>query len=353
MKNLNRIYFIAVSGLVSMLAACHKDSPAPATPTAQRAGVYVLNQGNYGKSNSSLTYYDYTTTSLTADIFSSANGGTQLGALANDAKVYGSKLYITVDQSGVVNILNAKTAKLIKSVSFLNNTVSREPRSLAFYGSNAFVTLYDGNVAVMDTINYNVSKYIAVGRNPEQMVISNGKLYVVNSGGLTFGNPDKTVSVIDLASLTVTKTITVGDDPYAASVDSYGNIYINAYGNYGVTNASLSIINSSTDVVTSKTDFGPGPFVINGDNAYYLSGSKVLTYNVKTGVNGTTNFITDGTTFTNANALNYDPISGEMFVADALNYSTNGMLYAFDKNGKKEYNLATGIIPGTIVFVNK
>lgn len=360
-----RHLFISLA-CVTVLASCHKDKEEAIidTPTAQRAGVYVLNQGQFPSGVGTLTYYDYTSKALTADIFASANASKPLGTTANDAKIYGAKLYITVDGSGTVEVVNSKTAKSIKTLSFLTGSTSREPRSLAFYKSNAFVTLYDGNVAVIDTATLTVSKTIAVGRNPEQMVVSNGKLYVVNSGGLTYTNADKTVSVIDLTTLTVTKTITVGDDPYAISADSYGNLYVNGYGCYSCatpTNASLSIINSSTDVVTKKTDFGPGPFTINGDDAYYLSTSyvgsvattKVLIYNTKTGVSGTTNFITDGTTFTAAYALAVDNLTGEVFVTDAKTYTANGTLFAFDKTGKKEYTITTGVVPGTIVFVNK
>lgn len=360
MKHLKLNYFFIALAFIAITTSCHKNnSVTPSTPTAQRAGIYILNQGQYPTGAATLTYYDYTTQVLTADIFASVNGRS-LGTTGNDAEVYGSKMYITVDGSGTVEVVNAKTAKSIKTLSFLNGTISLHPRSVAFYKTNAFVTIYNGTVAVIDTASLTVSQYITVGRNPEQMVVSNGKLYVVNSGGLS-ATPDNTVSIINLSTLTVTKTLTVGDDPYAASLDSYGNIYVNAYGNYGVTNSSLSIINSTTDVVTSKTDFGPGPFSISGDNAYYLStnysGSapvtQILTYNTKTAVNGTTNFITDGTNFTAAYAFTADALTGEMFVADAKSYTANGTLYAFDKAGKKEYTLTTGIVPGTIVLVNK
>ncbi|MEO6524287.1 MAG: DUF5074 domain-containing protein [Mucilaginibacter sp.] len=366
MKHFKLRYLFISLACVTVLASCHKDKQEEVKdqPTAQRAGVYVLNQGQFPSGVGTLTYYDYTSKLLTADIFASANANKPLGTTPNDAKIYGSKLYIAVDLSGTVEVVNAKTAKSIKTLSFLTGTTSREPRSLAFYKSNAFVTLYDGNVVVIDTASLTVIKTIPVGRNPEQMAVSNGKLYVANGGGLTYTNVDKTVSVIDLTTLTVTKLITVGDDPYAVSADSYGNVYVNGYGCYACTvptNASLSIINSATDVVTKKTDFGPGPFTIVGDNAYYLSTSyatgaavtQVLIYNVKTQTNGSTNFITDGTTFTAAYALAVDDLTGEVFITDAKNYSSNGTLFAFDKTGKKEYTIATGVVPGTIVFVNK
>jgi len=346
--------FIAIA-FATTLASCHKDKKVtPDQPTAQRAGVYVLDQGNLGKPNSALTYYDYTTKTLTADIFSTANSR-GLGNTANDIKIYGSKMYIVVDKSGTVEVVNAKTAKSIKKVLFQNSDLSsREPRDIAFYKGNAYITLYDGNVAVMDTATYSVSKYIPVGRNPEQLAVSNGKLYVANGGGLSYPNVDKTLSIIDLGTLTETKKITVGDNPYAVSVDNYGDVFVVAYGVYGITNASLSIINSSTDVLTSKADFGGGPFSINGDSAYYIDADgTVKIFNVKTFTSSATNFITDGTAITSPYAIAVDPLTSEVFVTDAKDYNSNGVLYAFDKTGKKEYSIVTGINPGSIVFVNK
>lgn len=355
MKTFKLNYLFVPVALAITLASCHKDKKVtPDTPTAQRAGVYVLDQGNLGKPNSALTYYDYTTKILTPDIFNTVNGR-GLGNTANDLKIYGSKMYIVVDKSGTVEVVDSKTAKSIKQVLFKNSDLSsREPRDIAFYNGNAYVTLYDGNVAVMDTTTFTVSKYIPVGRNPEQLAVSNGKLYVANGGGLSYPNVDSTLSVIDLTSLSETKKINVGSNPYAVSVDKYGNVFVTAYGVYGVSNATLSIVNSTTDVLTSKINFSGGPFSINGDNAYYIdSDGSVKIFNVKTFTSTTTNFITDGTALTAPYAIAVDQLTSEVFVTDAKDYNSNGLLYAFDKTGKKEYSIVTGINPGSIVFVNK
>lgn len=359
MKQFRLKNLLTAAAILTALASCNKDkiTPIPVTPTAERAGVYVLNQGNFGSSNSSLTYYDYTTKVTTADRYNAVNGA-GVGATANDLKVYGSKMYIAVDLSGVLNVVDSKTAKLIKQIPFKTATGdSREPRSIAFYKNNAFITLYDGNVAVMDTATLVVSKYIPVGRNPEQLVVSNNKLYVANSGGLDFGNPDKTVSVIDLITLTETKKVTVIANPISMGADDFGNVYVLSSGNYVDIAAGLTIINNVTDapqaVPTLAGAYGTA-IVTNGEFAYFLSAdNKVLVYNVKTQTIMKENFITDGTVITTPYNLTYDPLTGEVFVTDAKNFSTNGELFAFDKTGKKEYSITTGINPAGIVFVNK
>ncbi|MEO6631715.1 MAG: DUF5074 domain-containing protein [Mucilaginibacter sp.] len=353
MKQIKLSQLLIAIMFISVLASCHKDkiTPKTDTPTATRAGLYVLNQGGFGSNNSTLTYYDYTTKLLTADIFSSVNGGSKVGDTGNDIEVYGSRMYIIVNNSNRVDVVNAKTGKLIKQDSV------HQCRSVAFYKGNAFITSYDGNVAVMDTATLTISKYITVGRNPEQLVVSNDKLYVANSGGLSFGNPDKTVSVIDLNSLTETKKITVTADPVSIAADTYGNVYVISLGDFASIQAGITVIDNKTDVV--KSQFAPAlgyniPMVVQGDFVYYLTAdNKIAVYNAKTQVAAQANFITDGTVITTPYALAADALTGEIFVTDAKDYASNGTLYAFDKTGKLEYSITVGINPGKITFVNK
>src|ERR1700744_2607397 len=115
MKQIKTLKTLTALALVAAItASCHKDKVIPdnGTPTAQRAGLYVLNQGVATHNNSTLTYYDFTTMNLVADQFSVANTN-KLGDTGNDAGIYGSKMFITVNISGVVDVVAAKTSKLI------------------------------------------------------------------------------------------------------------------------------------------------------------------------------------------------------------------------------------------------
>src|ERR1700693_5670123 len=158
------------------------------------SGTFILNQGNgFGSSikyNSSLTFYNQSTKELITDEYSIANA-MGIGAVGNDMAIYGSKLYIVATISSVVDILDPKTARLIKQDSLvISNYIvgpplywnRREPRNIVFYKGDAFISCYDGTVAVMDTATLLITKYISVGRYPEGMAIANGKLYVANSG---------------------------------------------------------------------------------------------------------------------------------------------------------------------------
>lgn len=344
--------------LVAFLASCREDKVNPdpePEPVAEREGVYVLAEGLLNQNNSTLTYYNYETKTATADKFTSENGR-GLGDTANDIVVYGSKMYIVVNVSSTIEVVNPKTVKSIKQIPMKNGEVGRQPRYIAFDKGKGYISNYDGTVAVLDTATLTIEKYIPVGRNPEQLAVANGKLYVANSGGQEYesGNYDKTVSVINLTTLTEIDKITVVMNPQGLTTDQYGDVYVISTGNYGDVGPSLAIIDSKTDKVKSSTDFSGGDFVIKGDTAYIPDYSgNIKLYNVKTETYLEKAFISDGTTITSIGGVTVDDLTGEVFVSDVKNYISNGTVTCFNKEGVKQYSIPVGINPNKVVFINK
>jgi YVTN family beta-propeller protein len=353
MKNFKQSILILTAALSLVLASCHKDKVVKPTLTPVTDGFYILNQGLFNDNNSTLSFYSYSSKTVTADIFNSANGR-GLGDTGNDIEIYGGKMYIVVNVSSTVEVVDPKTAKSIRQIKLFNGTTGRQPRDVAFYKGNAYVSSYDGTVAIIDTATLGVTSYIPVGRNPEQLAVANGKLYVANSGGLDYPNYDTTVSVIDLASATVTKTLTVAANPQNVGTDNNGNVYVLSAGNYADVGPSLAVINDNTDVVSSQTSFDGSGMVIQGTTAYFITSTNTIkVFDLKTQTVTTSNFVSDGTAITTPYALAVDGSTGEVFVTDAKDYASAGSVFAFDKTGKKEYSITVGINPGKIALLKQ
>lgn len=355
MKQFKISSLLLVIGLAGGLASCNNnDNPEMPEIKPIRKGLYALSEGGFNSNNSTLTYYDYDKKETVSDQFKALNDR-GLGDTGNDLQVYGSKMYIVVTVSSTLEVTDLK-GKSIKKIDFKSGSSALRPRSLAFYKNNAFITSYDGTVAVIDTASLSISKYIIVGNSPEKLAVANGKLYVANSGGMNFPNYDKTVSVIDLNTLTEIKKITVADNPNNVTVDAYGDVYVVSNGNYSTVKPSLAVIDSKTDLI-KKTfeDFKAGSFTVSGDQAFFIAGQKVV--KVLNLVNETIeneSFITDGTVITTPYGIAVDQINSEVFITDAKNYAINGEVFCFDKTtGKKKYTLATGINPSKVIFINK
>ena len=186
--------------IVPLVYSCKKDQPEPIPiDTSLSSGLVVLCEGLFQQNNATLSWINTGTGGISNDLFEEKTGR-HLGDTGNDLKKYGGKVYIVVTLSSTIEVMDATTFAPLKQIEMLNGAVAKQPRSIAFYGSKAYVTCYDGFVDVIDTSSLNVVQRIPVGSNPEGLYIANNKLYVSNSGGLNMSQMDSTVSVIDLDS---------------------------------------------------------------------------------------------------------------------------------------------------------
>lgn len=120
-------------------------------------GAYVVNAGNMGSNiESSLTAIDYASSTATQNVFKAANGRS-LGNTANDGIVYGNKIYLAVDQSNTIEVIDKNTKKSIKQIKtteLLGNAEGAEPRHIIADGGKVYFTTYGGYVAAVDTTSF-------------------------------------------------------------------------------------------------------------------------------------------------------------------------------------------------------
>lgn len=328
------------------------------TTSAQPKKLYVLSEGLFNMNNSTLAMYDFPSQSFVSDFFSSVNQR-GLGDTANDMEQYGSKIYIVVNVSSQVEVIDAKTGVSLKRIPLFNDAnVARQPRYVDFYGGKAYVCNFDGTVARIDTSSLAVESYVAVGRNPDGICHANNKLYVSNSGGLDYPNYDSTVSVIDIPAFKETKRITVGKNPGAIHADSQGDVYVVSRGDYSVANHYKWVrISSEDDKVVQRFDDLPVLNFYIYDNVAYLYNYDfasqigwIKTFDCRTETIKQDPFITDGTAVQTPYAICADSKSGNVFVAEAYSFTTKGDILCFDKTGKLKYRLNNmGLNPNHII----
>ncbi|HAH60017.1 MAG TPA: hypothetical protein DCL86_17935, partial [Bacteroidales bacterium] len=264
----------AVTLMLSSMAlySCTKepepDVETPAVTTTIVTGVYVLNEGLFNSNNASLTRFNFEDSTLEKKCFYTAKHR-GLGDTGSDLAIYGSKMYIVVNVSSQVEVVNTSTCKSLKQIPFFDGNKPRQPRKVAFYGTNAFVCNFDGTVAVIDTTSLEITKLITVGRNPDGITAAYGKIWVSNSGGLNFPNYDDTISVIDPLTLTEEKKITAGPNPYTILPDKHGEMYLISRGNYDDLKSRLQIVDVASGTLKHTfTDFEALNFTIAGDTAW-------------------------------------------------------------------------------------
>lgn len=208
-------------------------------------GAYILNEGGMGHNNATLSYYNIDSATVSNNVFQAQNNGLNLGDTGNDMLIYGSKMYIVMTGSKCIYVTD-RNAKRESTIISTKNSATQQPRYLTASGKYVYVTYSDGYVARIDTTNTSeIKDEVQVGSYPEELTVSNGKIYVANSG---YGS-GSTVSVIDIPSFTVTKTINVVLNPTKVTADGNGNVFLISMGDYGTTiSNTLQRINSDYSV---------------------------------------------------------------------------------------------------------
>ncbi|MFT3979587.1 MAG: YncE family protein [Ferruginibacter sp.] len=345
---------------VLLMQACSKDDTGPSTPVTPAAtGLFVLSEGNYGLNNTKLGFYNLSTAAYSADYFVQQNPTqTGLGDTGNDAIIYGGKMYIVMNVTSQVVVLNAQTGAFLARINFGTAPNFKNPRYATAVNGKVYVTAYDNTVNIVDTTALSITGSIAVGANPEGIAVSGNNLYIANSGAYNYPDFDSTVSVVSLSTGAEIKKIKVGLNPNKVEVASNGDVYVSSYGNFGSIPANISVINASTNELkaTLGTGFAYSHVRISGNIAYFYNNyggvGTAKVYNTTTGAVIRNEFITDGTAITTPYGINVDAQNGDVYITDAKDYTSAGAVTCFSSAGVKKFSFTTtsGISPNKVLF---
>lgn len=348
---LKNFFFVLI--LSTIVVSCKKKPVQPTeettSPTTLSNGILVLNEGLFQQNNASLSWIDLSTNSVNSSFFEQKTTRS-LGDTGNDIKRYGNKIYVIVNVSSTIEVLNATTGAFIQQIDMKTASGdSKQPRYIAFNGSKAYVSCYDGFVDVIDTATLAIQQRIPVGSNPEGLCVANNKLYVANSGGLNYPNVDSTLSVISLSTYNELTKIVVGKNPGRVVADQNGEVYAITRGNYSTIPQRMHRINTTTDNLEETFPMEVGSIVTFG-NKFLLttsdfsgSNTSIQLFNPQSELVENSNFI-DVSSIETLYGINYSSTTGKIYVMDARGFSISGKL--------KEYSLAGNFIREWTVGLN-
>lgn len=374
-----RYIYLLLAVLAVALSSCRNEDIVfipEEVPTTQPEytdvdGFYLLCEGNINSNKASLDWFDARTGKYNRNIFPKANPYEvkEMGDVGNDLGIYGSKLYVVVNISNKVLVLDKRTAKKLGQIDIPNC------RFVKFYKGYAYITSYagpvqmdpdykqKGYVAKIDTATMKEVDRCIVGFQPDQLDIVNGKIYVANSGGYLKPNYENTLSVIDVATFKEERRIPIAINLGLCKADRHGVLWVVSRGDYYEVPSRLYAYDTRKDRIVKTFDVPVSSFWLDGDLLYvvstqwsYITMSNEVTYAV-IDVNKmevlTRNFITDGTEkqIKIPYGIAVNPATKDIYVTDAKDYITPGRLYCFGQDGKKKWDVRTGDIPGHFVFL--
>jgi len=275
-----------------LLAGCNPDQNIIAEPAPDTTNVFVVNEGNYNRSNGSVSLYSKTGKNVVApDLFRSVNGR-GLGDVVQSLTVRDNRAWLVVNNSNKIEVVSLPDFRSVGVVAGLHG-----PRYfLPVSATRGYVTQW-GNFAgvrpgikVVDLATNAVVDSIATGDLPERLVLAGGRVFVANSGS-------NTLTVIDPATNRVTSTLPVGDAPNSLAVDKNGLLWVVCGGavayappaylvvDYAATTpGKLVSVNATTATVASTRTFGtnrlqPTDLHLNGaGDQLYFRAANAATY---------------------------------------------------------------------------
>lgn len=384
MKTVRKILFLPLLCL-AVLFACREIElvvpteyellpGVPIAPDARPAGMYLLNEANMGSNKSSIDYVDFRNAYYVRNIYAERNPEVvkELGDVGNDIQIYGNKLYAVINCSHKVEVMDVRTCKRIGQVDIPNC------RYIRFAKGKAYVSAYVGPVAIdpnaqlgavyeVDTASLAVTRKVTVGYQPDELEVFGEYLYVANSGGYRAPDYDSTVSVVEIYGMKQIQKIPVGINLHRIRKDRYGKLWVTSRGDYNTIPSRLYVLdrkdkNSKEMVVKDTLDIPCSEMYIQGDSLYFYSVEwnkqterNTVTYgiiDVRTGQLVTDHFITDGTEqdIVIPYGICVHPTTGDIYVTDAKNYVSSGVLHCYDRHGKKKWSVRTGDIPAHMAF---
>lgn len=351
----------------AVMTSCDPAEDYPETYLQEYStGAYVVNSGNmYSNIESSLTAIDYASSTARQNVFNTANGRS-LGNTANDGIVYGNKIYLAVDQSNTIEVIDKKTKqsiKQIKTTDLLGKAEGAEPRHISADGGKVYFTTYGGYVAAVDTTSFALQKKWKVGSYPEGLVIAHGNIYVANSN---YGKGGGNISCINLSNDNVeTKNIEGVNNPtsiyYASNVlyvldNQYYDASYNAYGENALRAVSFAEGKSqkvadgnyavcvTPGATTRMSMVRPYFFVLNAP----FGGTPSVSVLAAGSMQAQTMTLSEMPV--SPCGIFVDPLNGHIFVLSYRlgdkgypDYSGNGYVVEYDRAGQKQHEYETGV----------
>lgn len=363
--------------LAALLLSCKPETPSNPEAFSVGSGVFVLNEGNFQFSSSSLTFYDPEADTVANDLFYKVNH-VPLGDVAESMALVDGKLYIVVNNSNKIvkvdaNTIAFDTTKPYKMSGFFS------PREMFFVAPNkAYVSdLIGTNLWIINPLEMTHTGTIEMGNTTEKMLQVGNELFVSN-WSYYYINPQShdsynTVQVVDLNNDVKVADIEVGMEPNTMVVDKNGHVWVLCEGRswdydeegmcYGE-NPSLWEIDPMLRTASLRYEF-KGPYEddddikgvattlkanLAGDQFYLIYNNEVRRFDLATMSLSETFRITPGPQGQFYN-MAVNPRTGDLYVADATkNYSTDGTVYRYSSDGVLLASFKAGLIPSAMLF---
>ena len=317
-------------------------------------GLFIINEGNFQYGNATLSYYDPRTDKVQNEVFIRANG-MKLGDVAQSMTIEDNKGWIVVNNSHVIFAIDTRTGREVGRIANLTS-----PRYIHFISpEKAYVTnLWDNRIAIVNPKTYSVTGYITV---PDMTMETGSTEQMVSYGDYVFCNCwsyQNRILKIDSRTDEIVEQLTVGIQPTSIVLDKYNKLWTITDGGYegspyGYEAPSLYCIDAETFTIEKTFTFSlgdaPSEIQLNGtrDKLYWIN-RDIWSMDVTSQSLPTKPFLAEKDT--RYYGLTVSPYNSDVYVADAIDYQQQGMIYRYSADGQCISEFYVGITPGAFAW---
>jgi hypothetical protein len=305
--------------------------------------VILINQGNFGRGGSSISVYVPSLKKHYPAVYSGANEGNTIGDVAQSMVSYNQHYLTVVNGSAYIAVMDTGTFEFLDSIKGAYNA----PVYAAIFNNRAFATdLFTGSLWTIDLTSKTVTVSVPLPAPGSRIMTWNGLIAVAAGDQLVLvdGGTANVDTMIELSSTL---------DRMRIAPDS--TLWVMCEGNSSEPGELIRIRpDLSIDFTFSLPGEGARFLSINQQNGrilvklpggiYTLVNDNTLNFQLKKLIDLTNE---------NVYALDVDPWTGDIYMADALDFDQHSDIYRYDSTGILLDQFKGGIITGNFHFTPK
>ena len=312
-------------------------------------GVFLLcEEGINSLDNAKLDYIDYYTENISTDIFSTNNGGKNLGMGVTDiSPIPAGNMAITSDWNNTVTIVNAYgvvQAEEKRPTGYTPQSVCTDTAAFYIGYKEGIIERFSesGNSIIggMERKEFNVGKPLT------EIIYTDGKIFALHG---------KEIGVYDGLNMKPISTISFSDEVVKIEIDKYDELYALTKGSTVAENRIHRINRKTYQLISTFNDCSVFDFSIGGSDLMFVMSYekdkdiKVNHYDVKTDEYEGEYLLSFANELTQPTAIIADPFSSAFWICEN-NKNGVGMIYLVREHTKIGEFLTGGRTPSKMVF---
>lgn len=322
--------------IVLILMGCEADKIGPQSTgkptTGHIAGrkIYLVNEGNFGRGGSGISAYTPKDKHHYDDVFTGANHGALIGDVAQQMILFGGHYYVVVNGSAYIAIMDTTNLLLTDSIT----GQMKAPKALAIAQDKIFIgDLFSSRLWVAGLNDHQINSHIILPSPASDLLVWNQKLAVTAAHKLV---------IIDLVSEQVDTIIEFQQGLAGLGRVSDSSLWVLTAGANGGTGA-LYQLNAQLSIMRSLylPSGNPGKLSANRQMnlLYWVMDDAVhVMHKDSTGFKRLMDLTTQ-----NLYGFDIDPLSGDLYLSDALDFDQPSDIYRFNAEGQLLDQFKSGI----------